>query len=159
MRHTTIVTVTSDAGWLAEMRPTLHAMGRGRLIVADSAEEAARLLDAATPRLIVIQGGEAGPSSEELASLLWANSVLESPAAVAIVADDYDIEAATALFQLGVDEYLAMTEHADRAETILLDLALSRPAPRPAVRVPAGASRRSRARTAAGSKPNQIAVA
>lgn len=156
MRHTTIVTVTSDAGWLAEMRPTLHAMGWGRLVVAGSVDEAARLLDAAAPRLIVVRGEMEGPSPEALASLLWTNSVLENPAAVAVVADEYDADRATAFFQLGVDEYLAMSEHADRAGTILFEMALSRPAP---VRISAGASRRTRARAAAESAPDRIAVA
>jgi len=159
MRHTTILTVTNDAGWLAEMRPTLHGMGWGRLVVADSVEEAARLLDAATPRLILVRGDNAEPSPEQLASLLWANSILESPAAVAIVAEEYDAERATAFFQLGVDEYLAMSEHADRAATILLQVALSRPAPRPAAGVPTSATRRSRVRTSADWATDHVAVA
>lgn len=159
MRHTTILTVTSDAGWLAEMRPTLHAMGWGRLVVASSVEEASRLLDAATPRLIVVQGDDEGPSPEDLASLLWANSVLESPAAVAVVADDYDAERAATLFQLGVDEHLAMREHADRAETILMELASSRPSSSAAARALVGAPRRPRVRAGAGPSTDRVAVA
>lgn len=162
MRHTTILTVTNDARWLAEMRPVLHATGRGRLVVARSVEEAARLVDFATPRLIVVRDGEFGPSTEQLSALLWANSIQEHPAAVAIVADEYDADRATAFYQLGADEYLALDEHAHRAETILWNLAQSRPASRAIVGVSIQAPRRHRPwapAPAATPTPGRFAVA
>lgn len=159
MRHTTILTVTDDAGWLEEMRPTLHAMGWGRLVVANSVEEASRLLDVAAPHLIVVQDGDEGPSPERLASLLWANSVLESPAVVVVVSDQYDAERATTLFQLGVDEHLALSEHGDRVEMVLTELAASRPTPRATVRAQAGLQQRARVRTTAGPSSDRVAVA
>lgn len=159
MRHTTILTVTNDVGWLAELRPALHSAGRGRLVVARSVEEAARLVGVATPRLIVIRDGESGPTREQLAALLWANSILEHPAAVAVVAEGYDADRATSLYQLGVDEYLSIAEHADRAEEILLELSRSRPAPRAYVGVPISSPRPSRVQPPAGAASDRVAVA
>lgn len=91
-----------------------------------------------------------------MAALLWANSIQEHPAAVAIVTDEYDADRATALYQLGVDEYLSTDEHYVHVETILLHLARSRPAPRAVVGVPVTTPRRSRSHSPT---PGRVAVA
>jgi DNA-binding NarL/FixJ family response regulator len=119
MNGITILTVTKDADWLIGMRPALHAAGRGRLVVAESVEEADRLLEFAKPRLIVVDWGNACCPTEELASLLWRNSIQPRPASVMIVADEYRVDEATQLFRLGVDEYVSASDHGERLGTIL----------------------------------------
>jgi len=119
MNGITILTVTTDADWLVGMRPALHSAGRGRLVVAESVEEADRLLEYAKPRLIVVDWENAHCRSEELASLLWRNSIQPRPASVLIVARDYRVDEATELYQLGVDEYVSAEEHGDMLGSIL----------------------------------------
>lgn len=119
MNGITILTVTRDAEWLVGMRPALHAAGRGRLVVADSVEEADRLLEFAKPRFIVVDWENARCPSECLAALLWKNSIQARPALVMIVANDYRVEEATELFQLGVDDYISASDHGDALATML----------------------------------------
>ncbi|WP_165072344.1 response regulator [Paludisphaera rhizosphaerae] len=119
MNGITILTVTKDADWLVGMRPALHAAGRGRLVVADSVQEADRLLEFAKPRFIVVDWENSRCPSEELAALLWKNSIQSRPALVMIVAHDYRVDEATQLFQLGVDEYISASDHGDALVTIL----------------------------------------
>ena len=122
MNGITILTVTKDADWLVGMRPALHGAGRGRLVVAESVEEADRLLEYAKPRLIVVDWENARCPSEELASLLWKNSIQSRPASVLIVADDYRVDEATELFQLGIDDYVSASDHGDMLGTVLKSL-------------------------------------
>jgi len=119
MPSKTILTVTKDAEWLIGMRPHLHATARGRLIVADSVDEAGGLLEYACPRLVVIHWGGETRDLEALAALLWKNSTQPRPAPVMIVAEDYDVEEATLLFRLGVDEYIGKAEHGKDLPNIL----------------------------------------
>lgn len=119
MQNLTILTITGRSEWLAGMRPVLHAMGRRRLIVADSLAEAARLLEVAQPHLIVVHENGDAFSYEQLDALLWANSVQPRPAPVMVVVNGYSAEQATVLFQMGVDEYICATEHGDRLGAIL----------------------------------------
>jgi hypothetical protein len=134
MQNMTILTITRRSEWLTRMRPVLHARGRRRLIVADSMNEAGRLLEVARPQLIVVHDDEAF-SYEALDLLLWSNSVLARPAPVMVVADGYSTERAITLFQMGVDEYVCVIEHGDRMSSILSTLTARGPA---AVRYPRG---------------------
>ncbi|WP_165245704.1 response regulator transcription factor [Paludisphaera soli] len=122
MQSTTILTVTKDAEWLIGMRPFLHATGRGRLVVAESIEEAERLLEFARPRLIVVDWKREDGSFDAITSLLWKNSIQGRPASVMIVAEDYRVDEATLLFQLGVDEYVGKCEHGEAMATVLVAL-------------------------------------
>ncbi|KAJ3049564.1 hypothetical protein HK102_012467, partial [Quaeritorhiza haematococci] len=117
MQSTTILTVTKDAEWLIGMRPFLHATGRGRLVVAESIEEAERLLEFARPRLIVVDWKREDGGFDAITSLLWKNSIQGRPASVMIVAEDYRVDEATLLFQLGVDEYVGKSEHGEAMAT------------------------------------------
>ncbi len=51
--------------------------------------------------------------------LFWANSVLAHPARVLVIEERYQSEHALSLFQMGVDEYVGVSEHADQLRTIL----------------------------------------
>jgi DNA-binding NtrC family response regulator len=119
MRNMTILTITSRSEWLVDMRPVLHAMGQRRLIVAESMEEAGRLLEFVEPQLIVVHGDGEEFSYEQLDLLLWANSVRPRPAPVLVMVNGYSAEQATVLFQMGVDEYLCEAEHGDRLGSIV----------------------------------------
>ena len=119
MQNLTILTITGRTEWLTGMRPVLQQMGRRRLIVAESLEEAGRLLEVAKPQVIVVDGDGDAVSYEQLDALLWANSIQPRPAPVMVVVDGYSAEQATTLFQMGVDEYLCTIEHGDRIGSIL----------------------------------------
>jgi DNA-binding NarL/FixJ family response regulator len=140
MRNMTILTITRSPEWLDDMRPSLHATGRSRLVVAGSMEEAGRLLDVAEPELIIVHETSDEISYEQLDHLLWANSITPRPAPVMVVVNSYSAEQATTMFQMGVDEYICSTEHGDRMDSILNSLLPPatpvRPAPQP-VRAPA----------------------
>lgn len=130
MQNMTILTITHRSDWLADMRPVLHAMGRRRLIVAESMEEAGRLLEVAQPQLIIVHEDGEAFSYEQLDALLWANSVQPRPAPVMVIVNGYSAEQATVLFQMGVDEYVCATEHGDRIGPILNTLIARSPAGR-----------------------------
>lgn len=119
MQNMTILTITRRSEWLTAMRPIFHSTGRTRLIVAESIKEAGDLLEIAQPQLIVIHDDGDGVSYRALDVLLWSNSVLPRPASVMVVVDGYSAEQATTMFQMGVDEYVCVTEHGDRMGSIL----------------------------------------
>ncbi|MDG3003130.1 hypothetical protein [Paludisphaera mucosa] len=119
MKGITILTITKDSDWLIRMRPALHAAGRGRLVVAESIAEAERLLAYAKPRLIVVDWKRSQCSSDDVAPLLWKNSTQARPASVMILAQDYQVEEATVLYQLGVDEYVSDSDHHDVLGSVL----------------------------------------
>ncbi len=127
MQNLTILTITGRTDWLAGMRPVLHAMGRRRLIVAESMGEAGRLLEVAKPHLIVIHEDGDALSYEQLDAMLWVNSVQPRPAPVMVVVNGYSAEQATVLFQMGVEEYVCAIEHGERLGAILNTLIDRRP--------------------------------
>ena len=120
MNGITILTVTKDADWLVGMRPARHAAGRGRLVVAESIEEAERLLDVAKPRVVAIDWKRSECRTDDLATLLWLNSLRARPASVVIVAQNYEVAEATELFRLGVDEYVSEADHRSVLGSVLL---------------------------------------
>ncbi len=158
MRHTTTLTITSDSEWLVGMRPALHTTGQGCLVVADSVEEAERLLAVAAPRMIVVHWNNEGLTYERLTSLLWANSTMPRPAPIVVVADDYSVEQATLLFQMGVDDYLCAAEHGDRMGAILNALVRTQPISRTAGRVACEAPQRAAYQSSASLTTVQAAV-
>jgi len=123
MRNRTIIAVTKDAEWLIGMRPVLHGSGGNRVVVAESVEEAERLLDFAQPRMVVVDGKPEACGADAIAGLLWKNSTQGRPASVMIVADDYRIDEATLMFRLGVDEYVGGVEHRDALAAVMTALA------------------------------------
>ncbi|AMV39304.1 hypothetical protein [Planctomyces sp. SH-PL62] len=119
MQGTTILTVTKDAEWLMAIRPFFQSSGRSRLVVAETIEEADRLLEFASPRLVVVDWKREGREYDALPSLLWKNSIQARPASVMIVAENYRVDEGTFMFQLGVDEYVGETEHREAMSTVV----------------------------------------
>ena len=119
MKATTILAVTKDAEWLVGLRPALREAGRWRLVVCESIMEAERLLVPASPQIVLLDWRREPQNSQELASLLWQNSIRGRRASVMIVAADYQIAEATDLFRLGVDEYVSQEDHRDVLGSVL----------------------------------------
>lgn len=119
MKGTTILAVTNDADWLVAMRPALTEAGRWRLVVSGSILEAERLLELAKPEIVVVDWRRDPSGSDDLATLLWKNSIQGRRASVMIVAEDYQVAEAIQLFQLGVDEYVSQVDHRDVLGAVL----------------------------------------
>lgn len=107
----TILVQTDDAFWLGDLWSSLRALGQCRLITSSSLKETLDLLPTANARLVVVQWAEGPLPVEALDALLWANSVTRTPAQVVVIGPEYRADAAITLFQMGVDEYLGMSEH------------------------------------------------
>ena len=73
-------------------------------------------------RLIALDCSSGAMSSDELDRLLWVNSTLAHPAMVLVVDDEYQADLALTLFQMGVDEYLSIPDHAARLSTVMRHL-------------------------------------
>jgi DNA-binding NarL/FixJ family response regulator len=82
-------------------------------------DEASHLLEMAGARLIVVDWNSEGFDYEQMANLLWANSILACPALVLVVADSYKTDQALTLFRMGVDEYVCPSDHADKIQAVL----------------------------------------
>ena len=118
----TILAVTADLGWLQRLQPVLQALGGTRFIVTASMDEACDLLDTSGARLILLDWGSDGISCETLDRLLWVNTTISHPARVLVISETYRADLAVTLFQMGVDEYLSLTEHAGQFPHVLLQL-------------------------------------
>jgi DNA-binding NarL/FixJ family response regulator len=119
MADYTIIAMNGDVEWLDQLRLDLHHLGGTRIILTESMEETTDLLDSAGARLIVLNWGSEDVSYEQMSDLLWANTTLSRPAAVLVVTDNYQAEQAVTLFQMGVDEYVCMSSHAQKMRAIL----------------------------------------
>lgn len=119
MRDVTILALSDDASWLGHLWSELKPRGGLRLVTASSIEDACALVDCAGARLIVVDWRAENLSYDKMDALLWANSTLRHPAAVVVVSDSYQPDQALSLYQMGVDEYLGMPDHADRMAAIL----------------------------------------
>ena len=122
MRDVTILAMSDDASWLGNLWTELKPRGGLRLVTASSIEDACALVDCADARLIVVDWRTETISYEKLDALLWANSTLRHPAAVVVVSANYQPDQALSLYQMGVDEYLGMSHHADQVAPILSGL-------------------------------------
>jgi DNA-binding NarL/FixJ family response regulator len=118
----TILAMTGDVDWLQYMQPDLQALGRTRVILAGSMDEACDLLDTSGARLVLVDWSPERVSCETLDRLLWANTTVSRPARVLVVSDNYRADLAVTLFQMGVDEYLSRAEHAGQLQAILSQL-------------------------------------
>ncbi|MDR3621938.1 MAG: hypothetical protein P4L85_21480 [Paludisphaera borealis] len=98
--------------------------------MAESMEEAGRLLEVVEPQLIVVHVDGEEFSYEQFDLLLWANSVSQRPAPVLVMVNGYSTEQATILFRMGVEEYLCEAEHGDRLDSIVDGLIARAPAGR-----------------------------
>ena len=119
MIDVTILAVTENPSWLEFFWTELRSVQGTRLVVTGSMEEACDLLSCADARLIVVDWQDATVSSEQMDQLLWANSILAHPATVLVVAESYRRDHALSLFQMGVDDYIGLSEHSDQLRTIL----------------------------------------
>lgn len=119
MIDATILAVTENPSWLEFFWTKSRSVQGSRLVVTGSMEEACDLLSCADARLIVVDWQDATVSSEQMDQLLWANSILAHPARVLVVAESYRWDHALSLFQMGVDEYIGVSEHSDQLRTIL----------------------------------------
>lgn len=119
MRDVTILALSDDASWLGHLWSELKPKGGLRLVTVSSIEDACALVDCAGARLIVVDWRAGNLSYDKMDALLWANSTLRHPAAVVVVSDSYQPDQALSLYQMGVDEYLGMPDHADRMAAIL----------------------------------------
>ncbi len=122
MIDVTILAVTDNRSWLEFFWTELRSIQGARLVVTGSMEEASELLSCTDARLIVVDWQEASVFSEQMDRLFWANSVLAHPARVLVVEESYQIDHALSLYQMGVDEYIGVTEHSDQLRTILYRL-------------------------------------
>jgi len=119
MIDATILAVTENPSWLEFFWSKSRSVQGSRLVVTGSMEEACDLLSCTDARLIVVDWQDATVSSEQMDHLLWANSILAHPARVLIVAESYRRDHALSLFQMGVDDYIGVSEHSDQLRTIL----------------------------------------
>ncbi len=119
MIDVTILAVTENPNWLEFFWTELRSIQGSRLVVTGSVEEACELLDCTDARLIVVDWQDCTLSSEQIDNLFWANSVLAHPAKVLVVEENYRSEHALSFFQLGVDEYIGVSEHSGQLRTIL----------------------------------------
>lgn len=113
MKGTTILAVTRDSDWLVAMRPALSEAGRWRLVVSETIAEAEQLLELAKPEMVMVDWRREESEADELAALLWKNSIQGRRASVMIVAADYQVAEATHLYRLGIDEYVSQADHRD----------------------------------------------
>jgi hypothetical protein len=111
MLDSTILVVSGDESWLASFWTQTRLLKRPRLVVARSMEEAHDLIDCTGARLVAIDRRADSGSLEQIDQLLWANSILPQPAAVLIIDDGYEADVALTLFQMGVDDYICMSDH------------------------------------------------
>ena len=115
----TILAVTENPSWLEFFWTKSRSVQGSRLVVTGSMEEACDLLSCADARLIVVDWQDSTVSSDQMDRLLWANSILAHPATVLVVDGSYRTDHALSLFQMGVDEYICVSEHSDQLRTIL----------------------------------------
>jgi DNA-binding NarL/FixJ family response regulator len=119
MIDVTILAMTENENWLEFLWTESRSVQRSRLVVTGSMEEACDLLDCTDARLIVVDWQGATVSNEQMDQLLWANSVLAHPARVLVVEESYQRDHALSLFQMGIDDYIGLSEHSDQLRTIL----------------------------------------
>jgi len=119
MIDVTILAVTQNPSWLEFFWTKSRPVQGSRLVAAGSMEEACDLLNCIDARLIVVDWQDATVSGEQMDHLLWANSILAHPARVLVVAESYRQDHALSLFQMGVDDYIGVSEHLDQLRTIL----------------------------------------
>ncbi|MGZ3300617.1 MAG: hypothetical protein ACXWPK_02870 [Isosphaeraceae bacterium] len=119
MIDVTVLAVTENPSWLEFFWTKSRSVQGSRLVVTGSMEEACDLLSCADARLIVVDWQDSTVSSDQMDRLLWANSILAHPATVLVVAESYRMDHALSLFQMGVDEYIGVSEHSDQLRTIL----------------------------------------
>ena len=119
MIDVTILAVTENPSWLEFFWTKSRSVQGSRLVVTGSMEEACDLLICTDARLIVVDWQDSTVSSDQMDQLLWANSILAHPATVLVVAESYRTDLALSLFQMGVDEYIGVSEHSDQLRTIL----------------------------------------
>ena len=119
MIDVTILAVTENPSWLKFFWTKSRSVQGSRLVVTGSMEEACDLLSCTDARLIVVDWQDSTVSSDQMDQLLWANSILAHPATVLVVAESYRTDHALSLFQMGVDEYMGVSEHSDQLRTIL----------------------------------------
>jgi len=119
MIDVTILAVTENPTWLEFFWTESRSVQGSRLVVTGSMEEACDLLICTYARLIVVDWQDATVSSDQMDQLLWANSILAHPATVLVVEENYRTDHALSLFQMGVDEYIGVSDHSDQLRTIL----------------------------------------
>ena len=119
MIDVTILTMTDNPNWLKLFWAESCTDQGTRLVVTGSMEEACELLNCTDARLIVVDWQDSTVSSEQMDQLLWANSILAHPATVLVIEESYRRDHALSLFQMGVDDYIGLTEHSDQLRTIL----------------------------------------
>jgi DNA-binding NarL/FixJ family response regulator len=115
----TILAVTDNPRWLEFFWDEARSVQGTRLVVTGSMEEACDLLKHTDARLIVVDWQDTTVSSEQMDHLLWANTIVAHPATVLVVEERYDRDRASSLFQMGVDDYISLSEHSDRLPMIL----------------------------------------
>src|SRR5271166_5774138 len=119
MIDVTILAVTENPTWLEFFWTALRLVQGSRLVVTGSMEEACDLLDCTEARLIVVDWQDTTVSSDQMDQLLWANSTLARPASVLVVEENYRADRALSLFQMGVDEYIGVSDHSNQLRAIL----------------------------------------
>ena len=122
MIDVTILALTENPSWLEFFWSEARLVQGTRLVVTGSTEEACDLLRYTGARLIVVDWQDATISSEQMDHLLWANSILAHPATVMVVEESYQKQHALSFFQMGVDDYIGLSEHSDELRMILARL-------------------------------------
>lgn len=115
----TVLAVTRDVNRLRRLQAELQALGGKRFIVSVSMDEACALLEVSRTRLLLLDWDSASVSCEALDQLLWVNSTVSRPAVVLVLSETYRADLAVTLFQMGIDEYLSMTEHSGQFRGVL----------------------------------------
>jgi DNA-binding NarL/FixJ family response regulator len=119
MIDVTILAMTENPCWLEFLWSEARSVQGTRLVVTGSTEEACDLLRYTDARLIVVDWQDATVSTEQMDQLLWANSILAHPATVLVVEESYRRDHALSLFQMGIDDYIGLSEHSDQLRKIL----------------------------------------
>jgi DNA-binding NtrC family response regulator len=121
MSATPILAITNDEKLSSLLRSTVRdQLGQtGRIVVAESVDDACPLLKTARPRLIVVHlTGDSG-RYEQLDQLLWSTSVVSRPTPIVVIAERYRIDQATMMYRMGVSEYISRKHHLDQLAGVL----------------------------------------
>ena len=127
MMDLTILTMSQDEQWLGQVWAQARLIGRAHVVSTGSIAEACDLLSCSRARLIALDCSAGAMSQEELDQLLWVNSTLAHPAVVLVVDETYHADLAVTLFQMGVDEYISIPDHAAGLATLICQLLAATP--------------------------------
>ena len=117
--ETTVLLITSDDSLAAEVRARVESLPGGVLLRVTEAVEPACLTAVAESVGLILVHLEGKNSLVEVARVLWLCSLSRRPASVIALGNEYRLEDALPLFQLGVADYLSCRDHLDQLSLLI----------------------------------------